>query len=121
MTSKNIQTKMERNNPSEENIKNLQLAISKKKNKRVKNKKPDDKNFDKLQDMFNDINQLFKSNPEMIKKVGQCVDKVINNENLMKTLVEELKDSTPESDSDTDSDNEPEQEKSGKEKLNDLD
>ena len=44
---------------------------------------PEEKDF---MTMMNEVNKMFKSNPSMINKVSKCVDKIMDNKELMNTL-----------------------------------
>ena len=41
--------------------------------------------------MLNQVNQMLKQNPEMVKRVSKCVSGVFENKSLMETLVNEIK------------------------------
>ena len=37
--------------------------------------------------MMNEVNKMFKTNPNMIHKVSKCVNNIMENKELMETLV----------------------------------
>jgi hypothetical protein len=41
--------------------------------------------------MFNNVNQLMKENPQMIKEVNKCIGNIFENKDLMNNLVNEIK------------------------------
>ena len=41
-------------------------------------------------DMLNQVNQMLKQNPEMVKKVSKCVNSVFENKTLLESLVKEI-------------------------------
>ena len=40
--------------------------------------------------IMNEVNNMFKTNPEMIKKVSKCVNNIMDNKELMQTLVSKV-------------------------------
>ena len=44
--------------------------------------------------MLNQVNQMLKQNPDMVKKVSKCVSSVFENKGLMESLVNEIKNNT---------------------------
>ena len=51
------------------------------------NDQPDD-----FMAIMNEVNKMFKTNPEMIKKVSKCVNNIMDNKELMQTLVSKVTD-----------------------------
>jgi len=47
-------------------------------------------NEDSLFNMLNQVNQMLKQNPDMVKKVSSCVNNIFENKNLMQSLVSEI-------------------------------
>lgn len=45
---------------------------------------------DNLFNMLNQVNQMLKQNPNMVKKVSKCVNSIFENKDLMKSLVSEI-------------------------------
>jgi len=50
----------------------------------------DEVNEESLFTMLNQVNQMLKQNPEMIKKVSKCVNSIFENKPLMDSLVNEI-------------------------------
>ena len=50
----------------------------------------DEVNEESLFTMLNQVNQMLKQNPEMIKKVSKCVNSIFENKSLMDSLVSEI-------------------------------
>jgi ribosomal protein L30/L7E len=48
--------------------------------------------MDDIEGMFNQVNMMLKSNPEMVKKVSKCVKSIFKNDELIAGLVNEIKD-----------------------------
>ena len=70
---------------------NLKKKIKDKKNSRNKNATreviTDD---DNIFNMLNQVNQMLKNDPEMVKKVSKCVNSVFENKSLLDSLVKEI-------------------------------
>jgi len=60
-----------------------------KKGKKVKNE-VDDESETNLFKMLNDVNNMLKKNPNMVKKVSNCVNSIFENKELMNTLATEI-------------------------------
>jgi tryptophanyl-tRNA synthetase len=68
--------------------------------KKLKNKKesrtgkkdtsPETVDEDNLFNMLNQVNQMLKQNPNMVKKVSKCVNSIFENKDLMQSLVSEI-------------------------------
>ena len=58
-----------------------------------------------IMNMLNQVNQMLTTNPEMLKKIGECVNNIFENKELMSTLVNEIQ-SNVQKDSDCDSESE---------------
>lgn len=75
--------------------------------KKLKNKKesrtgkkdasPEKVDEDNLFNMLNQVNQMLKQNPNMVKKVSKCVNSIFENKDLMKSLVSEIESNVKES------------------------
>jgi hypothetical protein len=75
--------------------------------KKLKNKKesrsgkkdvtPDKIDEDNLFNMLNQVNQMLKQNPNMVKKVSKCVNSIFENKDLMSSLVSEIETNVKES------------------------
>ena len=64
-------------------------------------------NEESLFNMLNQVNQMLKQNPDMVKKVSSCVNNIFENKNLMQSLVSEIEENikVPDAnDSETDDD-----------------
>ena len=59
-----------------------------------------------LNDMMNQVNEMLKKNPDMVKKVSKCVNSIFENESLMNNLVSEINTGIVDVESDSDSDSE---------------
>jgi len=73
----------------------LRKKINNKKNKRNgkesgSSEDPEKLNEDSLFTMLNQVNQMLKSNPNMVKKVSKCVNSIFENKDLMNSLVSEI-------------------------------
>ena len=79
--------------------------------KKLKNKKesrsgkkdvtPDKIDEDNLFNMLNQVNQMLKQNPNMVKKVSKCVNSIFENKDLMSSLVSEIETNVKELDQDS--------------------
>ena len=76
--------------------KKLKSKLNAKKGKRINKEpsggssSPDEVNEESLFTMLNQVNQMLKQNPEMIKKVSKCVNSIFENKPLMDSLVNEI-------------------------------
>jgi hypothetical protein len=73
----------------------LRKKINNKKNKRAgkesgRSEDPEKMDEDSLFNMLNQVNQMLKSNPNMVKKVSKCVNSIFENKDLMNSLVSEI-------------------------------
>jgi len=71
----------------------LKKKIRDKKNKRSgkeSNSEHEKVDSEKLFGMINEVNQMLKNNPNMVKKVSKCVNNIFENKDLMNTLVSEI-------------------------------
>ena len=73
----------------------LRKKINNKKNKRAgkepaSSEDPEKVDEDSLFNMLNQVNQMLKSNPNMVKKVSKCVNSIFENKDLMNSLVSEI-------------------------------
>ena len=80
--------------------------MNKSKNKSQKNNNPDMFTEGNLNDMMNQVNEMLKKNPDMVKKVSKCVNSIFENESLINNLVSEINTGIVNVDSDSDSDSE---------------
>ena len=81
--------------------------------KKSKNKSQNNKNNTQdmftegnLNDMMNQVNEMLKKNPDMVKKVSKCVNSIFENESLINNLVSEINTGIVDVESDSDSDSE---------------
>lgn len=72
----------------------LKKKLKDKKNKRtgVSGSLPsfEDDGEESLFNMLNQVNQMLKQNPDMVKKVSKCVNSIFENKDLMNSLVSEI-------------------------------
>ena len=73
------------------------------KNRRNKNKnkaKSQNNGLDEgnILNMLNQVNQMLMSNPNMAKTIGECVNNIFENKDLMDSLVNEIKSNVNEED-----------------------
>ena len=71
--------------------KRLQKKLEKRRNKNNGNSIPeqstDSTESVDFMKMLNEVNKMFKTNPNMIQKVSKCVNNIMENKELMETLV----------------------------------
>ena len=68
----------------------LNAKKDKRSNKASSEASTDEVNEESLFTMLNQVNQMLKQNPEMIKKVSKCVNSIFENKPLMESLVNEI-------------------------------
>jgi hypothetical protein len=75
----------------------LKKKINNKKKNRT-GKPPDINDSSDIFNMLNQVNQMLKQNPEMVKKVSKSVNSIFENKALMESIVKEIKVSSPDID-----------------------
>ena len=87
----------------------LRKKLNNKKNKRTgKESTPEKVDEESLFTMLNQVNQMLKTNPNMIKKVSKCVNSIFENKDLMSSLVSEIENNVKLDQEDFDSTNQEE-------------